>query len=166
MAILRLNNMDYIYYFLLAVIFMKIAYIDYKEHAIYDRDNLLAALLVALYSIYNGIFLDALLGAAIGFAIGFAIFFVAYKFYGFEAFGLGDVFLLGILGLLFAQDFLSYFSISLMVSGFLILLLVPFVGYRRICSLEIPLAPLLLVWIPIFWFFGKPSIITIIQKIL
>lgn len=157
--------MDYVYYFLLSIIFIKIAIIDYLEHVIYDRDNFAAALLIIGYGINNEIILDALSGAVLALLIGFLIFFASYKFYGFEAFGLGDVLLLGVLGLFFASDFLNYLSISLMVSGFIILLLVPFLGYKRICSLEIPLAPLLLFWVPIFLLAGKPSIISLMQNL-
>lgn len=155
--------MDILFYLFLALIFIRIAYVDYREHVIYDRDNILSALLIGFYSLYLGCFLDSLLGAAIGLFMGGIIFGVAYKYYNFEAFGLGDVFLLGVLGLLFGNDFLSYFCISFMASGFLVLFLIPFLGIKRLNSLEIPLAPVLLFWVPIFIYLGKPSIISILQ---
>lgn len=164
----RLLNMDIAvtigFYALLFLIFIRISYVDYKEHAIYDRDNLIALLLITAYNIYLSAFLDSLIWALIGLMIGSAIFLSAYYYYHFEAFGLGDVFLLGILGALFKADFLSYFSISLMISGFLVILLIPFLGMKRINNLEIPLAPVLLFWVPVFIVTGKPSIIAILQN--
>lgn len=154
------------FYTLLTLIFVRIAYVDYKEHAIYDIDNILAALLITAHSIYSETFLDSLIFGAIALLIGFCIFLIAYFYYGFEAFGLGDVLLFGVLGLLFAQDFLSYFSISLMISGFIIILLIPFLGMKKLNRLEIPMAPVLLFWVPIFIYFDKPSIILLLQKFL
>ena len=137
-ALHRVTDMEvtYIYFILVAAIFGRIAYVDYKECAIYDRDSLVAFVIIFCYSLYQGNIKDALIGAGVGLAIGFLIFFTAYKLYGFEAFGLGDVLLLGILGLFFAQDFLSYLCISLTVSGFLVLVCIPFVGYERISRTE------------------------------
>lgn len=160
-----MNNLITIgFYIILAIIFIRIAYIDYKEHAIYDRDNLMAALVIGAYNLYHSMLLDSLIWAVLGLIIGFLIFLSAYAYYHFEAFGLGDVFLLGILGALFRSDFLSYFSISLMASGFLVILLIPFLGMKRLNSLEIPLAPILLFWVPIFILLDKPSIILLLQK--
>lgn len=158
--------MEYIIYFLIGSIFFKIAYTDYKEHAIYDRDTLVAFLLVGTYQFMISNFLDSIIFAVIGLLIGFAIFLAAYQFYGFEAFGLGDVFLLGVLGLLFASNFLNYLALSLMISGFVVMFLIPFMGYEKVCKLEIPMAPLLLAWVPVYILAGKPSIILLLQKFL
>ena len=158
--------MEYIFYLLIAGIFLKIAYTDYREHAIYDRDILIAFLVIATYQCMSFNFLDSLIFAAIGLMIGFVIFLVAYQVYGFEAFGMGDVFLLGVLGLLFSSSFLNYLALSLMISGLVVTFLIPFMGYEKVCKLEIPLAPLLLAWVPIYILAGKPSIILLLQKFL
>lgn len=158
--------MEYIFYLLIAGIFLKIAYTDYKEHTIYDRDTLIAFLVIAVYQCISFNFLDSLIFAAIGLMIGFVIFLVAYQVYGFEAFGMGDVFLLGVLGLLFSSSFLNYLALSLMISGLVVTFLIPFMGYEKVCKLEIPLAPLLLAWVPIYILAGKPSIILLLQKFL
>lgn len=156
--------MEYIIYFLIACIFIRIAYVDYREHAIYDRDTLLAFVLIFISKYFTGHLLNSFIYCGFGLAIGFVIFFIAYKYYGFEAFGLGDVFLLGVLGFFFSQDFLNYLSLSLMVSGYLVILLIPFMGYKRVCQIEMPMAPLLLAWVPIFVLLGKPSIIHLLQR--
>lgn len=158
--------MEYILYFLIGSIFFKIAYTDYKEHAIYDRDTLVALLLVGTYQFIVSNLLDSIIFAVIGLMIGFVIFLVAYQVYGFEAFGMGDVFLLGVLGLLFSSSFLNYLALSLMISGLVVTFLIPFMGYEKVCKLEIPLAPLLLAWVPIYILAGKPSIILLLQKFL
>lgn len=156
--------MEYIIYFLIACIFLKIAYTDYKEHAIYDRDIWISALLVGIYQYLCFNLWDSILFAVIGLLIGFAIFLAAYYFYGFEAFGLGDVLLFGVLGLLFSSHFLNYLGLTLMISGFIIMFFIPFMGYEKVSKLEIPLAPLLLAWVPVFILIGKPSIIVILQR--
>lgn len=158
--------MEYIFYPLIAGIFLKIAYTDYKEHAIYDRDILIAFLVIVIYQCMSFNFLDSLIFTVIGLMIGFVIFLVAYQVYGFEAFGMGDVFLLGVLGLLFSSSFLNYLALSLMISGFVVIFLIPFMGYEKVCKLEIPLAPLLLAWVPVYILAGKPSIILLLQKFL
>ena len=158
--------MEYIIYVLIAGILAKIAYTDYKEHAIYDRDILIACGVIAIYQCLLSNFLDALIFTILGLMIGFVIFLASYQYYGFEAFGMGDVFLLGVLGLLFSSSFLNYLALSLMISGFVVIFLIPFMGYEKVCKLEIPLAPLLLAWVPVYILAGKPSIILLLQKFL
>lgn len=158
------SYIPYIYYAIIFCIFFTISYVDYKEHAIYDKHILIATIIIFAYNWYSQCLLDSLLNAGAGLVIGLIIFFTSYKYYGFEAFGLGDVFLLAVLGLFLGNDFRSYIAIAYILSGFLITLLIPFMGYDKVNSIEIPMAPILLVWVPIFIFLGKPSIIHLLQK--
>ena len=66
--------------------------------------------------------------------------------------------------MLFSSHFLNYLGLTLMISGFIIMFLIPFMGYEKVSKLEIPLAPLLLAWVPVFILIGKPSIIVILQR--
>ena len=97
--------MEWTLYPFLALVLGEIAFVDYREHAIYDFDTLLAFALVFAYKYLIHALGMSLLFSLLGLLIGLIIFFVSYKVYGFEAFGFGDVLLLAVMGLWLSYDF-------------------------------------------------------------
>ena len=158
--------MEWTLYPFLALVLGEIALVDYREHAIYDFDTLLAFALVFAYKYLIHALGMSLLFSLLGLLIGLVIFFVSYKVYGFEAFGFGDVLLLAVMGLWFSYDFFSYFALTFMVSGFGILLLVPFLGYRKAMQIEMPLAPILVAGAFLYVLMGRPSIVLLLGKMM
>lgn len=158
--------MEWTLYPFLALVLGEIAWVDYREHAIYDFDTLLAFALVLAYKYLIHALGMSLLFSLLGLLIGLVIFFVSYKVYGFEAFGFGDVLLLAVMGLWFSYDFFSYFAHTFMASGFGILLLVPFLGYRKAMQIEMPLAPILVAGAFLYVLMGKPSIVLLMGKMM
>lgn len=158
--------MEWTLYPFLALVLGEIAWVDYREYAIYDFDTLLAFTLVFAYKYLIHALGMSLLFSLLGLLIGLVIFFVSYKAYGFEAFGFGDVLLLAVMGLWFSYDFFSYFALTFMVSGFGILLLVPFLGYRKAMQIEMPLAPILVAGAFLYVLMGKPSIVLLMGKMM
>lgn len=156
--------MEYLYYFVIGCLFIRIAVIDYREHVIYDRDNLSAAIIIMLYSAYSSRLMEALAYADITFLIGYIIFIAAYRYYGFEAFGLGDILLLAVLGLFLGDSFLHYFALSMMFDGMIALIYLlaqQKLKDRRLESIELPYAPALLVWLPLYSYFDKPYLMDV-----
>ena len=149
--------MTLLYFFAVSLIFLKIGYTDFKEKYIYDRDLLLAAVIIMLHSIYNAQLINSLIGALAGFLIGYIIYAAAMLVYHEEAFGFGDVLLLSVLGMLLNWPvFIHYFCISIILTGFffiLVLLVNP-----NLRNLSIPFAPILIFWLPVFLTAGKPTI--------
>ena len=107
----------YVFLFFIFLMFIRISVIDWREHAIYDRDIVLTMFFVALYKVFYGDFFSSLYGLATGLIVGLLIFGVVYKVYGFEAFGQGDVILLATLGFFLDMSFLHYFAFAMMLSG-------------------------------------------------
>lgn len=140
--------------------FLKIAVIDWREHAIYDKDIALTAVFIGLSKVFYSEILPALYGCATGLVIGLIIFGATYKLYGFEAFGQGDVLLLTILGFFLGESFLHYFALSMMLDGAaaIIYLLIQQLKNKQFVDIELPYAPALLVWLPIYLYLNTPSL--------
>ena len=110
--------MESLFFGIVMVILLKIAWIDFKEKYIYDLDILIATGIITFYNIYKGDFLDSVFGGITGFLIGFLIFGMAYIIYEEEAFGFGDVLLLCVIGqYLGSYLFISYFVITTIFFG-------------------------------------------------
>ena len=90
--------MDIFLLVLLSGIMLKIAYLDYKEQYIYDLDVGIAGIITIAYAANSATLYSSVIGGICGFAIGYVIYAVAKMVYGEEAFGFGDVLLLGVLG--------------------------------------------------------------------
>lgn len=120
---------------------LRIAYIDYKEHYIYDLDILMASVISVAYNVYFFAAGASLKGGICGFAVGYVIFAVTKQVYGEEAFGFGDVLLLGVLGLFFGfPAFLHYFAITIMLVG---LVASGFLLYdKSLAKKAVPMAPI------------------------
>ena len=152
--------MDVVIQSLIMLMFFKIAVIDWREHAIYDKDIAITALFITLYKVFYAEVFSSLYGCATGLIIGSIIFGAAYKLYGFEAFGQGDVLLLAILGFFLGESFLHYFALSMMLDGSIaaIYLLAQKSKSKPFVDIELPYAPVLLVWLPIYFYLDIPSL--------
>ncbi len=152
------------YYFLISIIFLKISYIDFKEKFIYDIDLILAAAIITIYNLITAQIIPMVLGAAVGFFIGYVIYTAAMLIYHEEAFGFGDVLLMAVLGMFLKWPFFIHcFSISIIFTGFFCILFL--IINPKFKNSSIPLAPILIFWLPIFYIVGKPTVFQIIAKI-
>ena len=105
---------------LLAIVMLKIAYVDFKEQYIYDIDIGIATIITIAHSLCTSNLDASIFGGVYGFVIGYVIYAVAKMVYGEEAFGFGDVLLLGVLGIFFGYPmFLHYFANTIMITGFI-----------------------------------------------
>lgn len=149
--------MYYLYLFIVLVVLLKIAYVDFKEHSIYDLDILIVSLVICVFNIYCFNLVPMLLGGAIGFVIGYVIYSVAFYVYKEEAFGFGDVLLLGSLGMFFGYPvFLHYFAITIMAIGIIAALLILYDSKYR--KMEIPMAPVFIFGAFTYVICGYPSL--------
>lgn len=147
----------YVFLSFIFLMFFRISVIDWCEHAIYDRDIVLTMFFVALYKVFYGDFFSSLYGLSMGLIVGLLIFSVVYKIYGFEAFGQGDVILLAALGFFLDMSFLHYFAFAMMLGGFLGVLIL-LLSRKHAADIELAYAPVLLVWLPLYYYFNKPSL--------
>ena len=126
----------YVFLFFIFLMFIRICVIDWREHAIYDKDIVLTMVFVALYKVFYGDFFPSLFG-------------VVYKVYGFEAFGQGDVILLAALGFFLDTSFLHYFAFAMILGGILGVLML-LLSRKHAEDIELAYAPVLLVWLHLF----------------
>ena len=132
--------MEIIYFIFVSVMLLRIAYIDFKEHYIYDLDIGIIAFVILAYNIYLSNWKCACIGGVIGFVIGYVIYVASYYAYQEEAFGFGDVLLLGALGLLFGYPtFFHYFAITIMATGIVAAGFILWDSKYR--KMELPMAP-------------------------
>lgn len=149
--------MVYVLFCFIFLMFLRISVIDWREHAIYDRDIALTTVFIALYKVFYGDFFSSLYGLATGLTVGLLIFGVVYKVYGFEAFGQGDVLLLAALGFFLDVSFLHYFALSMMLGGILGVLML-LLSRKHAEDIELAYAPVLFVWLPLYLYFDCPSL--------
>ena len=149
--------MVYVLLCFIFLMFFRISVIDWREHAIYDRDIVLTMVFIALYKVLYGDFFSSLYGLATGLTVGLLIFGVVYKVYGFEAFGQGDVLLLVALGFFLDMSFLHYFAFAMMLGGILGILML-LLSRKRAEDIELAFAPVLFVWLPLYFYFDCPSL--------
>lgn len=112
--------MDIFLLVLLSGIMLKIAYLDYKEQYIYDLDIGIAGIITIAYAANSATLYSSVIGGICGFTVGYVIYATAKMVYGEEAFGFGDVLLLGVLGIFFGYPmFYHYFANTIMITGFI-----------------------------------------------
>ena len=141
-----------------AAMFLKIAYVDFKEQYIYDLDLIVVSVPIMMFNLCYSTWKSALLGGVVGFLIGYVIFAVSYYVYKEEAFGFGDVLLLGVIGLFFGFPiFLHYFAITIMAAGVVALVLILYDSKN--CRMALPLAPVFIVGIGGYVLLGYPTVI-------
>lgn len=133
--------MDILILILLSVVMLRIAYVDYREQYIYNIDVLSGAALSIAYNFCFSAVETSMKGGVCGFAVGYVIFAVTKQVYGVEAFGFGDVLLLGVLGLFFGFPvFFHYFAITIIITG---LVASCFLLYdRSAATMAVPMAPI------------------------
>lgn len=112
-----IGNLNLIKYIILTPMLLSVFVIDYKKQIIPNRLNLtmfeIGIVIALLYGISNvAITIDMLLGMVAGMAIFLIIALIGSLFYGKDAMGLGDIKLIGALGLYFG--FTNITTISIM----------------------------------------------------
>ena len=149
---------EIIYLCFVSAMFLKIAYVDFKEHYIYDFDLIVVIIPILMFNVCYFTWKLALLGGVIGFFTGYVIYAVSYYAYKEEAFGFGDVLLLGVIGLFFGfPTFLHYFAITIMVAGVVALVLILYDSKN--CRMTLPLAPVFIAGIGGYVLLGYPTVI-------
>lgn len=136
-----------VYYGLMAVIYLYIAFMDWKEQLIDDRVILGSLVVIAGWNIYTGNIIGCLLGALAGAGLNLALYWITRLIYGEEAYGGGDVTLMASLGAFLGID--MYWK-YLIVTFCLFFLYVPFLlmGIR-----SMPLAPHYVLSLAAFMYF-------------
>lgn len=156
--------MEILYYLYIAVtslLLFKIAYIDFKTQYIYISDLALFAVVVSLYKIYIGDMLSSAFAAAAAGIFGYAIYKISYLIYQEEAFGLGDVFLLAILGCYWSWPLIVHFIyFSFLLAGIIGLVVLAFTRNRKY---RIAFGPVLSISVFLYYLWGLPDIYSIIQ---
>ncbi len=141
---------------LLFLVLLLIAVIDLRTKYIYDFHLLIAVVITFIGNLSKPILMQ-FLGAAVGFTIGYAIYRIAFWWYKQEAFGFGDVLLLGVLGFYFGwPDFLSYFAVVNMGAGILAIIVI--LVYRKALYMQVPMAPVFIFGAYIFKWFDCPDL--------
>jgi Flp pilus assembly protein protease CpaA len=150
------------FYFLIWIFLFKIAYIDLKTQYIWDSDVLVVAVLAMVANLMQPKqFVPGIYGFSVALSLGFVIFVVVKNIYGEEAFGCGDVLLLAAIGMLVKwPNFLGYFTIFAEFGG---LVAVPIYFLNRTSKIYLPLSPILVSSLALFFWMGKPSLIDIIK---
>ena len=146
-------------------VLLEIAYVDYKTHYIYDLHLIVALLVAAIKLLFgSGDWIDALGGAAMGFALGYIMYKLAYLYYKEEAFGFGDVLLLGVLGFYYGLlGFLSCFCITYLILGVLIIL--PVILKPSLLQMSVPMAPVYVAGALVYKFIGEPGLLEFLYDI-
>lgn len=144
--------------------FLTISYIDSKTQYIYDRDMIGLFITVMVFQAYNGNFSSAIIGGGAAAAIGFLIYWVAYRVYQEEAFGLGDVYLLGILGCYWSwPQILHFLCFAFLLGGIIAAIALMVTGNR---NYRLALGPIFIFAISLYYLCNKPTILMIFSKIL
>lgn len=143
----------------IALIMIIIAIVDWRHKYIYTVHLVIAFTLVMLHHLgldYSFYFL----GAAAGFLIGYAIYKIALWYYKEEAFGFGDVLLLGVLGFYFGwPSFINYFAITYLLFGWLAIFSLIFVSWKDIKKISLPMAPIYVSGAFLFKAWGCPTLL-------
>lgn len=155
---------NFILQIIMIIWFLTISYIDSKTQYIYDRDMIGLCITVMVFQAYNGNFSSAIIGGAAAAAIGFLIYWVAYRVYQEEAFGLGDVYLLGILGCYWSwPQILHFLCFAFLLGGIIAAIALMVTGNR---NYRLALGPIFIFAIPLYYLCNKPTILMIFSKIL
>lgn len=119
-----------------------IAYVDVKIHSIYHwMLGIASGINIAAGLILKNAFSDLILGAIVGIAIYGLIYGGAYLYYKREAFGFGDVLLMGSLGLFFGLQKTAMIAILSFYIALIGIVILALIGKKLNRSIEIAFAP-------------------------
>lgn len=156
--------LQYPYIAVILLLLLKIAYIDFKTQYIYIRDLYTLAIVVLLYKIYIDDLMFSILAGAAAYIFGYTIYKTSYLYYKEEAFGLGDVYLLGILGAYWSWPTIIHFLyFSFLLAGIIGLIVLIFTKKGKY---RIAFVPILNISVFLYYLCGLPDIYSITSKIL
>lgn len=142
-----------------AITLLVIAAIDWQHRYIYTVHLVFAFFIAALHHICKD-YTSYFIGAVAGFLIGYAIYKIALWYYKEEAFGFGDVLLLGVLGFYFGwPSFINYFAVTYLVFGWLAIFSLIFVSWKDFKKISLPMAPIYVSGAFLFKFWGCPTLL-------
>lgn len=150
--------MTILYLAFISFFFCKISLVDYIEHNIYDRDIFISLIIILSYNLQSGTIITCLTGLAFGITAGLLQFFLGYLMYRTEAYGMGDVFLLAVIGAFLGSTiFIDYFMfIQLLLGAILVIVLLMKPSWKR---KAIPLAPIYITGMFLFLLANKPTLV-------
>lgn len=150
--------MQIFFYITLLLIALWISWTDYKQHAIYDFQQLLLLVPIIGIAINKEKIFEMCAGMALGLTINSIIAIVAYLIYKTETYGMGDVLLNGCIGgFLGPVAYINYFAITVVLTA-LITSVYFGIKYHSL-NHEYPLAPWLFAGLGLFQIVGQPLIV-------
>ena len=155
--------LNYLYIAVTSLLLLKIAYIDFKTQYIYISDLYILGAIVVFYKICTGNLLLAIFAGAAAYIFGYTIYKISYLIYKEEAFGLGDVYLLGILGCYWSWPEIAHFIyFTFLLAGILGIVVMAFTKNRKY---QIAFAPILTISVFLYHLCGMPKIYNIIAQL-
>lgn len=132
--------MNLIFDGLFMIMLSVIAYKDYREHYIYDKDIQICLVILLMKGIIYSIYIDIIYGLVAGAILGLLCYWLSNFLIRHESLGMGDVFLLTIVGgYLGNLEIINFFMFSNCLSA--ILIIPKIINYQKNKHLEIPMAP-------------------------
>lgn len=143
----------------IALIMIIIAIIDWRHRYIYTVHLIIVFVFSILHHLGHD-YLPYFIGGIVGFSIGYLIYKIAYWYYKDEAFGFGDVLLLGVLGFYFGwPSFINYFAVTYLVFGWFAIFSLIFVSWKDFKKISLPMAPIYVSGAFLFKFWGCPTLL-------
>lgn len=159
---MEVTLINYLFLAIIAFFLIKIAYIDYRTQYIYVRDLLVLGAIVIIYKIVNGDLKLSIIAGAAAYIFGYAIYKISYLVYREEAFGLGDVYLLGILGCYWSWPSIIHFIyFSFLLAAIIGIIILVCTKNRKY---KVAFGPILNISVFLYYLFGMPKIYYIIAK--
>ena len=165
-----IENLTLIKYIILTPMLLSILVIDYKKQIIPNRINLTmfetGIIIAFLYGLSNvAITIDMILGMIAGIGCFLVIALIGYLIYGKDAMGIGDIKLIGALGLYFGfSNILSITIMSFLIGTILAIILI--ISKQKKINEYIPFGPFIVIAAFINIFVPFEIIITALKMIL
>lgn len=139
-----------------------IAYVDFRHRYIEDLAVLIVMLTSLILHIGQNSFSQWLSGGLLAFVINSALYCLFYSVYKDEVFGQGDVLLMTALGSLLGPEmYIAYYIFETLIAG---LLAACYMLMRSKKNGAIPMAPVYIFTLLIFYFLGEPNIYELMLK--
>lgn len=150
------NGFNVYYLVLVGMIYLYIAFLDFKTSYIWDVHILVTVIINAVNAAVTDRFIDCMAAGILGFALHFMLFYIVKCVYGEERYGMGDVLLMCSIGMMLGvMDFLQYQFMQVMITGIFGVLLLCLKGKNY----SFPMGPVYVFWLFMYIGLGKPDAI-------
>lgn len=151
-----LNEFNICYLVLIGIIYLYIAYIDFKTSYIWDMHILISVVINIINAVVVGRLMDSAIGGVIAFGLHYFLFLVVKAIYKEERYGMGDVLLMGSIGMMLGvADFCQYQFMQIMITGFLGMFLLMLKGRNW----SFPMGPVYVFWLFAYILLGRPDVL-------